>query len=370
MTTARVVFGWGKQGHEIVGNLAWRLLSNSTRLQIEDLLDTDDTDDNNKKYCDEYCSPLAEVSDWADRARYSAPYAWSAKLHYIDVRDDLVVPGGCPAAPLNGTTARKCHFDYTRDCPNDVCVAGAIVNYTTRILRSGAAVHSTNLRSPAQRRSNYNKDDSNKLRRESLMFLTHFVGDIHQPLHCSRQSDRGGNSIHVEFLNDTTATLAGSAQPPRDYHPVRSDHETLLHEADRTTVDRRHPHDHLNLHAVWDDSIIETTLERDYSNSRNAMELSLLNMIWKISQTPAWAEEWLRCRDGSQVLCTTQWGEESLEYALAYAYRNVDGSEVVDGTKLTDGTYYETRLPIVRERLAVAGVRLASTLEIAFSGKQ
>jgi hypothetical protein len=34
---------------------------------------------------------------------------------------------------------------------------------------------------------------------ESLMFLAHFVGDVHQPLHVSFEKDEGGNSINVRW---------------------------------------------------------------------------------------------------------------------------------------------------------------------------
>ena len=38
-----------------------------------------------------------------------------------------------------------------------------------------------------------------KQRAEALRFLTHFIVDIHQPLHVGRASDRGGNSVNVWF---------------------------------------------------------------------------------------------------------------------------------------------------------------------------
>ncbi len=31
------------------------------------------------------------------------------------------------------------------------------------------------------------------------MFLVHFVGDMHQPLHCSDNNDQGGNKVLVKF---------------------------------------------------------------------------------------------------------------------------------------------------------------------------
>ena len=39
-----------------------------------------------------------------------------------------------------------------------------------------------------------------ELRAESLKFLIHFVGDMHQPLHTLDNKDRGGNDVKVEAL--------------------------------------------------------------------------------------------------------------------------------------------------------------------------
>jgi hypothetical protein len=63
------------------------------------------------------------------------------------------------------------------DCPVDRgCVLKGIEKHA-RLLRSGA-------------------DDQE--RAEGLLFLGHWVGDIHQPLHISYANDGGGNSIPVE----------------------------------------------------------------------------------------------------------------------------------------------------------------------------
>src|SRR2546426_357114 len=38
-------------------------------------------------------------------------------------------------------------------------------------------------------------------RKEALLFLVHFVGDMHQPLHCAaRNDDKGGNRVPVLYL--------------------------------------------------------------------------------------------------------------------------------------------------------------------------
>lgn len=302
------VLGWGKQGHEIVGNVASALVSYAASSAIAQLLNVTNT---SSRECAEECSPLAQVADWADQVRYK--YHWSAPLHFIDVRDDMM-DAGCPASNHS-----SCRFLYPRDCPGDMCVAGAIVNYTSRLLLFG------------------DDDDEDVSKRQSLMFLVHFVGDIHQPLHCARQTDRGGNLIHVHY---------------------RAAFDDVL--------SRRFlgSHQSLNLHAIWDDSLIETALALNYNHSRNAFEASLLRYIEQTRSTPKY-DEWLRCADAAQTACVASWGEESWEAAAAWAYANVDGTDIADGTVL-DESYYASRIPVVRERLAVAGVRLAAAMEQIF----
>lgn len=355
--SAPAVYGWGKQGHQIVGNIAWMLLTEETRYNVSNLLNVI----NNRSECHEFCSPLAIVADWADEIRYR--YHWSAALHYIDVRDDLL-PGGChrrhSRTPQDANEQGKkdannlCQFNYTRDCPKNVCVAGAIVNYTARI----AVLTDHHRDTPTT--ALWQQQQQQKERRESLMFVTHFVGDIHQPLHCARQTDRGGNSIHVHYdvkkrFRDESSSTEGDTIPATTSRRRRHRRRLLL----------RGGHQALNLHAVWDDSIIETTLAHDYKHSRNAMEANLLRYIWQVRTTDAWQKLWLSCPYGSRTECTVQWAEESWEYAIQYAYSHVNGTEIVDGAVL-DVAYYESRLPVVRERLAVAAVRLALTLEDIF----
>lgn len=189
------------------------------------------------------------------------------------------------------------------------------------------------------------------------MFLVHFVGDIHQPLHCSRSSDKGGNDIHVHYKdgpideNDVLYLRGRMDAQKLDSRVFRMDRERKLG----------------NLHSFWDSFMIEKSIREDYNESRSLLEDALWYNLSHAS--PRQWKTWLECGDGSNVTCTTQWGEESLEYALAFAYRNTDGAEIVDGGTLTK-EYYETRVHIVWKRLVVASVRLASTLSKALSSGQ
>lgn len=67
----------------------------------------------------------------------------------------------------------------------------------------------------------HDKKLAQPVRAEALRFLIHFIGDLHQPLHCADNHDRGGNEVKV-------------------------------------MIGRRHE----NLHAVWDDNVVEA-LGRD-----------------------------------------------------------------------------------------------------------
>lgn len=319
LVSFKTTHAWGKQGHEIVANLAWKFLSNSTQDKITDMLASPTASP-----C-EGCSPLAVIAAWADAVRHTHYYQWTAPLHFIDVRDDLI-PSGCPAGE-NDTMDKRCHFDYARDCPHDFCVAGAITNYTKILmdateLNQNAAV-------------------------EALKFLTHFVGDIHQPLHASRTTDRGGNSIHVDF-NSQELFFSNKERNRR-----RRNRQLL----------RRSSYAQ-NLHSVWDDDIIEKALDDDFSGSRVLFEEFL--QAWMKTNSD-YVHQWLACPIGLSQKCTALWGQESFHYAIEWAYRNVDGSAIVDGDSLSE-KYHETRLPIVEQRLAAGGLRLAVTLEMALHG--
>jgi hypothetical protein len=321
------VDGWGKEGHEIVANLAYARLSRDTQTVVKDILRQSDGSYGED---DKAGSPLASVANWADHLRSINAFHWSAPLHYVDIQDQAI-DGGCPCSNDTITQTPKCHFVYDRDCVKDICVAGAILNFTHQL---------SDWTPPSLLQSNrvsnllfVLRGSSNKLIREALMFLVHFVGDIHQPLHSARASDKGGNEIHVHFPSspNTRIALAETGNHPH--------------------------HKSLNLHSVWDAAIIERAIDDIFSGSRKEMEDDLTDLIRNSTTS-----KWLDCADGSTQVCVNEWAEESFQDALEWAYRNVDGNEVIDGSVLDD-MYYQTRLLVVRHRLAAAAVRLAATLE-------
>jgi S1/P1 Nuclease len=421
------VESWGKIGHEIVANLAWRILSNETRQVIVDILGVTaaatevsrlvpPADSMNQHFegsrilqsslqqpakaspssCNsEFCSPLADVADWADQVRHQNAYQWSGPLHYIDVRDDLI-DGGCPVvasdeedkecsdrvSEWNGhgyslAQCNACFFNYSRDCVGDRCVAGAIANYTHRLVQATEwytskvpvlekGLHKTESYEPTTVPEKWQLQ-------ESLKFLTHFVGDIHQPLHCSRATDRGGNSIKV-----TWSIHASTEDLTRSTIYVRATSSHLRNRFQRRVANGRHGptlhRSHLidNLHAVWDDGIVGAVLADRFNRSRSNLEQFLYEFIEqahsssKARKSKTW-ERWMSCPSGRLDQCASQWGQESWVLAMNFAYRDERNKSIITGDTLSV-EYYHTRLPIVYERLAAAGLRLAITLSDALSG--
>lgn len=245
---------WGWDGHRIVGYLAERNLTPRARAEVERLLGSEH-------------DSLAEASVWADQVRPDPAYGWSGPHHYINAPDDATT------------------FDMARDCPADRgCVVKAIEEHTAT-LRAGFA--------------------SGARETEALLFLAHFVGDVHQPLHAAYGSDRGGNSVDVTFFGEPT-----------------------------------------NLHRVWDYMI----LDRD-------RKVFLWKRGWKrvarrlaASPRPAATDE----------LDPLVWAGESFELARRRVYD-------LPADNVLGAAYAERGLPVIEERLLQAGLRLAALLNGLFA---
>jgi hypothetical protein len=135
-------------------------------------------------------------------------------------------------------------------------------------------------------------------KQEALRFLVHLVGDVHQPLHVGRPGDLGGNAVKVTWLNEAT-----------------------------------------NLHAVWDEKIIE------------AEKLSFSELADFIDRP---TETEIRTWQSGGVL---DWITESMaERARVYA--------IGDG-KLGYLYAYQNG-PLVKRRLLQAGIRLAGVLNALY----
>ncbi len=133
---------WGTAGHVVVARIAARELTPSARAQVEALLHGPAAD---------RMAAVASVPDWLGRALPDTK-PW----HYVNI--ELSSPG----------------YDAGRDCPSGDCIVAAIARFED-VLRDRHAAKSA--------------------RAEALMWLIHLLGDLHQPLHCADDHDRGGNAV-------------------------------------------------------------------------------------------------------------------------------------------------------------------------------
>mmetsp|Transcript_2106 Transcript_2106/g.4580 ORF Transcript_2106/g.4580 Transcript_2106/m.4580 type:complete len:406 (+) Transcript_2106:148-1365(+) len=313
---------WGKVGHEMIGNLAWQLLDADIQEVVRHILNVTSTNTTITQHKDDdntTLTPLGAVADWADTVRHTHAYAWSGPLHYIDVRNDA-----CDDHDANHrqvTTADCSDFVWSRDCPDDWCVAGAIQNYTSRLLLTPTTT-------------------------DPLKFVTHFVGDMHQPLHVSRTTDRGGNNISVHT----------------DFHAPTTDSTHLR----LRRLDTRTTHHHTNLHGVWDDVLIETYQKENCHNDWTEMQGVVWDMITQASHSDTKWHQWTQCANGGRHVCVDTWAQESWDLAKHAAYIHVNGTQIQPNDTLPR-EYYEQRIPVVMEQLAKAAVRLAFTLTVHLS---
>ena len=147
-------------------------------------------------------------------------------------------------------------------------------------------------------------------KRLALKFLMHFVGDLHQPLHVADHQDRGGNAVPVFY---------GAIQSPD------------------------------NLHSYWDTRLVEK-LGRDPKKVGAALDARIAGED---------ASQWSAGAPGL-------WAQETFAQARDVAYDFGGESFVTDAngaqTVRLDATYDARALPVVREQLSKAGVRLAAVL--------
>ncbi|XP_024526160.1 endonuclease 4 [Selaginella moellendorffii] len=263
---------WGREGHRLTCMIAEPFLSSESKAALEELLPGRD---------------LPELCSWADDIRRSYRFRWTGPLHYIDTPDNL------------------CGYDYDRDCHDsrgekDMCVAGAINNYSRQLETFQEAKLSLH--------KSYNLT-------EALLFLAHYVGDIHQPLHVAFTADAGGNGVHVHWFGRKA-----------------------------------------NLHHIWDTEFIDRAKRLYYHD--------IFRMLRNISMsiTKENFDAWSRCETDPEA-CIDSYATESIHTSCRWAYK-----DALEGTYLEDD-YFSSRLPIVEQRLAQGGVRLASILNRIFGAK-
>jgi hypothetical protein len=260
-------WAWGKEGHRIVAHIAELHLTPAATTGVNALLNGGATSNATVRLSDD------SIANWADHVRHT--WTNSAPWHYVDI-------------PANAKA-----YDPIRDCTNhNGCVVEAIHFDTHRLA---------------------DRQATDKQRLTSLKMLVHFVGDIHQPLHCAyrrfgeNEDDRGGNLCVVGFLQATMVE---------------------------------------NLHVVWDSLLIERSLTEHHCDPIQYAEL--LNKQITPSREASW-------KSGTPE----EWAWQSHRYAMVNAYAGIPTT----GPMVTlDANYVRRNQLLVDRQLMRAGLRLARLL--------
>ena len=245
---------WGTLGHRTVAYLASLSFTPHTTHITNYLLHGQD---------------ISEAALFPDKIRYIPSFAYTKAWHYIDAND---------------SPPHQCGINITRDCAVETgCVVSAIANHTERVGNHSLPIWQ---------------------RGQSLRFVLHFFGDVHQPLHTEAE-DRGGNEYAVVF--DGRAT---------------------------------------NLHSVWDTLIANKHAGLGHDDE----ELAAWNWAQRLHRQSGHKEE-VCIHDAAK--CALEWAEEANGHVCSYVLaHDVHGQDLAGG-------YYKGAVPIIDDMVCKAGKRLA-----------
>lgn len=139
------IFAWGQKGHDVVSEVAARHLKCKVRKGVRKVLDG---------------YSILYWSNWLDNASHTEAYAYTKTWHYKNIDE--------------GETFENALLEPKGD------IVGAI---------------------KMQIETLSDKSISKEQRATALKMLVHLMGDLHQPMHMGRRSDRGGNQFAVTYFN-------------------------------------------------------------------------------------------------------------------------------------------------------------------------
>jgi hypothetical protein len=255
---------WGDAGHRMIAVIAERFLTPEARRQVDQIL----ADEN--AFCVGECpvKNLQDAANWADCVRPLKAYAYTYAWHFDDI-------------PVCGKA------EHEKFCPADNCLSAQTEKQIALLA---------------------NPTTDRKTRLETLKFVVHFIGDIHQPLHTANNQDRGGNDVPAYFLGKEE-----------------------------------------NLHRVWDSRLL-AQMTANTADSANAFLTTL---------DPASIKRWRRGTIQS-------WIDESHALAVDIVYgrlpRPVACNDPHPAREILDAAYYAAARLVVEQQILKAGVRLAAVL--------
>ena len=265
----QLMFAWGPNGHRVVAKICYDNLAPDARTMVDNALG------------DDY---LEQVSNWPDYIKSEKGWDFAKPWHFMTVHGDQTV---AEAMMQSEKTTKIDNVIEGIELMKD------ILQGDQKAIDLFQGLMDKNKVKPL----------AGSIKATAFAFLIHFIGDIHQPMHCGKNRDLGGNKIKVLFFDKEA-----------------------------------------NVHSVWDTHIVEKE-HLSYTEFARFVEKHCHKM-------KATCES-----DGIYT-----WAEESIElreeiYDTLYNYTDRE-------TGLPDFSYQYQHdfLPKVEERLAAAGYRAAKMI--------
>ena len=177
-------------------------------------------------------------------------------------------------------------------------------------------------------------------RAEALRYLVHFLGDLHMPLHASTNNDEGGNCVPVRYFRRRPYESQGGSFTP-------------------------------NLHALWDTAILERDSEGaeapEYAD-RLADRFSSDFAKWQAAGIHV--EDWVwESHDLAETIAYGALLPSVPRETPASVHSCSDANNIAERmlhlNLFAGETYQQAAAPLVEQRVAQAGLRLALLLNEA-----
>lgn len=267
LLAAGPALAYGQFGHHTIGQIAMANVAPATATKVRALLAR------SSALATPQCPArtIEEASVWPDcvRARYSLRFGYSSSWHYQTL-------------DICGT------FDLKAACRDGNCVS-AQVDRSVKLLQA--------------------KDTPLPERVQALVFLVHFVGDMHMPLHSGSHNDQGGNLLKASYGIYTT--------------------------------------ERLNLHSIWDGVLAERAITDGPT---------LVYRYAPIDAAPL------------RVGTIEDWSRESYYIARTIAYPSATADQpcaAPPARATLDNATIARLVPVQRQQITRAGLRLARLLDEA-----
>jgi hypothetical protein len=322
LASPQQIWAWGNAGHEAVAYIAWQQMNSATQkrvIQLLMLVPTLHNSDNTKSipgYADWMTDLPAGLSqDQKNLYLFMRAATWPDTIKHQWLMDSDTPPANSgPTDTIIGFTDTHSHgywhfVDAGFASDKSKVPNTPVPNAATEIAALRSAIASTN---------------PDLLKSYELVWLEHLVGDVHQPLHGTVRfymstGDAGGNTVKIKLPTAMKKQFEG-------------------------TLSTSAPNE---LHAFWDDLPGE---------GQPAPVLPVAVTFAKA--LPA-------AQDGVGDTDPNDWAMESLTLAQKDAYMTPIGQgptpPSVSSYTITQG-YYTTAMQDAKDRIALAGARLAKLL--------